>query len=102
MHQSVITHMKMFTFYFRNLKHKGTQSKDVVVQSGMQYKICRDTYHMFYIIGTEDAFVRRQKKNSNSSSNNTKWTHWVNEQWCQGLTFEEKQRAENEAIAMFK
>lgn len=66
----------------------------------MQYKICRDTYHMFYIIGTEDAFVRKHGHPLNTRKTNRH--RWLDERWCQGLTMEEKQNAESEAAAIFK
>ncbi|CEP17573.1 hypothetical protein [Parasitella parasitica] len=87
-------------FLKRNLKHKGHQAKEIAVRSGMQYKICRDTYHMFYIIGTEDAFARHKPKPSieaATSTLNNKWNQWLNQHWSQGLTDQEKSIAEKEA-----
>ncbi|GAN02843.1 hypothetical protein MAM1_0029d02291 [Mucor ambiguus] len=89
-------------FLKRNLKHKGHQAKDIVVRSGMQYKICRDTYHMFYIIGTEDAFVRHLPKPSIEAAtiaSNNKWNQWLNQHWSQGLTEQEKSMAEQQALS---
>lgn len=86
----------------RNLKHKGHQAKDIAVRSGMQYKICRDTYHMFYIIGTEDAFVRHLPKPSietATAASNNKWNQWLNQHWSQGLTEQEKSMAEQQALS---
>ncbi|KAI9263846.1 hypothetical protein EDC94DRAFT_517900, partial [Helicostylum pulchrum] len=65
-------------FLKRNIKCKGNQGKDIQVRSGMQYKICRDTYHMFYIIGTEDAFVRHCMKPKITLPN---WNQWVDKDW---------------------
>lgn len=63
----------------------------------MQYKICRDTYHMFYIIGTEDAFVRRQSQKTESpSTTRTKWRGWLNNQ------IQDKSTAEKEALALLE
>ncbi|KAI8976122.1 Sin3 family co-repressor-domain-containing protein [Pilobolus umbonatus] len=64
-------------FLKRNLKYKDRQRKSMAVRSGMQYKICRDTYHMFYIIGTEDTFIRRCRKPNNLHSLNTQWKTWL-------------------------
>ncbi|KAL7332383.1 hypothetical protein PS15p_204433 [Mucor circinelloides] len=89
-------------FLKRNLKHKGHQTKDIAVRSGMQYKICRDTYHMFYIIGTEDAFVRHVSKPSIETAtiaSNNKWNQWLNQHWSQGLTEQEKSIAEQQALS---
>jgi paired amphipathic helix protein Sin3a len=70
----------------------------------MQYKICRDSYHMFYIIGTEDAFVRRglNKPPPSTLTNNTKWNQWLDNHWSQGLTDQEKLQAEQEAFTLFQ
>lgn len=86
----------------RNLKHKAEQGKDIAVQSGMQYKICRDTYHMFYIIGTEDAFVRHGTKKPTVASNNrsTQWKAWVDAHWTNGVS--DKSAAEAEALALLQ
>lgn len=87
----------------RNLKYKGHQAKEIAVRSGMQYKICRDTYHMFYIIGTEDAFVRHIPKPSieaTTITSNNKWNHWLNQHWSQGLTDQEKSIAEQKAFSL--
>lgn len=68
----------------------------------MQYKICRDTYHMFYIIGTEDAFVRHLPKPSietATAASNNKWNQWLNQHWSQGLTEQEKSMAEQQALS---
>ncbi|KAI8646658.1 hypothetical protein BD408DRAFT_380343 [Parasitella parasitica] len=90
-------------FLKRNLKYKGHQAKDIAVRSGMQYKICRDTYHMFYIIGTEDAFVRHKPKSSIEAAtltSNSKWNQWLNQHWWQGLTDQEKSIAQKEASSL--
>jgi paired amphipathic helix protein Sin3a len=81
------------------LKYKGHQAKDIAVRSGMQYKICRDTYHMFYIIGTEDAFVRHCSKPEVETSN-TKWNYWLNNHWSEGI--QDKSSAEKEALALLQ
>ncbi|RCI04557.1 Transcriptional regulatory protein sin3 [Rhizopus stolonifer] len=43
-------------FLKRNLT--AFEKNDTRVQSSLQYKICQNTYHMFFVINTEDAFVR--------------------------------------------
>lgn len=79
------------------MKNKGLlQGKEIGVRSGMQYKICRDTYHMFYIIGTEDAFVRRCEKPTPKKSSN--WNNWLNNHWSEGI--QDKSLAESEALAL--
>lgn len=78
------------------------------VRSGMQYKICRDTYHMFYIIGSEDIFMRPNSSSSQSESNHAeitrkpKWTNWLESSekgWCRGLSDQEKAQKEEEAMS---
>ncbi|KAI8987829.1 hypothetical protein BDF20DRAFT_832728 [Mycotypha africana] len=103
-------------FLKRNLKCKANQSNNVRVRSGMQYKICRDTYHMFYIIGTEDVFIRYNNnglpkavkttdaKNNDSDNRrrlNSKWQEWLNQRWHRDLTQDEKITAENVARARY-
>ncbi|KAG1465816.1 hypothetical protein G6F46_000726 [Rhizopus delemar] len=69
-------------FLKRNLKDYEQQPKGITVHSGLQYKICRDTYHMFYIIGTEDVFVRRcSSKHQNSVKMNNTWKEWLDKKW---------------------
>lgn len=106
---------------FRNLatshgreEEEDAQQKNLFVQSGMQYKICRDTYHMFYIIGTEDILMRlpstqpsipvssssqsqSSQSSSLSSSPNTKWKSWLesDQGWSKGIT--DKDQAEKDA-----
>jgi paired amphipathic helix protein Sin3a len=64
------------------LKDYEQQPKGITVHSGLQYKICRDTYHMFYIIGTEDVFVRRcSSKHQNSVKMNNTWKEWLDKKW---------------------
>jgi paired amphipathic helix protein Sin3a len=92
-------------FLKRNLKYKGHQAKNINVRSGMQYKICRDTYHMFYIIGTEDAFVRRCEKplvksNNNNNNSNNNWNTWLNNHWSRGI--QDTSIAESEALALLE
>lgn len=70
----------------------------------MQYKICRDSYHMFYIIGTEDAFVRRglARTQSTTFTHNPKWNQWLDTHCNQGLTEQEVSQAEQEALSILQ
>ncbi|KAG1451440.1 hypothetical protein G6F56_008088 [Rhizopus delemar] len=73
-------------FLKRNLKKTEEQTKDIVVHSGLQYKICNNTYHMFYIIGTEDVFVRRHSlKNQRTENMNSKWKSWLDSRWDENI-----------------
>ena len=69
-------------FLKRNLL-KEKDKKELSVKSGMQYKICRDTYHMFYIIGTEDTFVRHCTKPMHPKHD--QWDHFVNNHWSKDI-----------------
>ncbi|KAI8337219.1 hypothetical protein BC941DRAFT_352947 [Chlamydoabsidia padenii] len=90
-------------FLKRNLRpqeEEEAQQKNLLVQSGMQYKICRDTYHMFYIIGTEDYLMRLPPNDSTktqpsiptTSSSNIKWKSWLESEqgWSKGITDKEQ------------
>lgn len=92
-------------FNFRNMK-KCTDEEarsNIIVRSGMQYKICRDTYHMFYIIGTEDVYMRLPSSSSTEVSqsssilSSSKWETWLESDkgWSKGLT--DKNQAESDA-----
>ncbi|CAM0137869.1 unnamed protein product [Umbelopsis sp. WA50703] len=97
------------TFLKRNLRpnlHDKHLSK-LFVRSGMQYKICRDTYHMFYIIGSEDIFMRPVSSSSQTESSQPeitrqpKWTNWLESSekgWCRSLSDQEKVQKEEEAM----
>ncbi|GAA5803581.1 hypothetical protein HPULCUR_009064 [Helicostylum pulchrum] len=63
--------------------------QDIVHVSELQYKICHNTYHMFYVVGTEDVYYRK-KKNTNTSSNTFKL--WLDKGKDQ-TELEEKARA---------
>ncbi|CAO3579050.1 unnamed protein product [Absidia cylindrospora] len=104
-------------FLKRNMKTPpgdgdGAQQQDIFVQSGMQYKICRDTYHLFYIIGSEDIFIRLPSapsippQSSSSSSSppsssshpsTSQWKSWLesDQGWGKGVT--NKDQAESDA-----
>ncbi|OBZ85577.1 putative Xaa-Pro aminopeptidase P [Choanephora cucurbitarum] len=43
-------------FLKRNLTMTG--KREAQMESNLQYKICQNTYHMFYVIHTEDALIR--------------------------------------------
>lgn len=53
---------------------------DFTVKSSLEYKICRNTYHLFYVAG-EDAFVRRTlpsaTANNYTVSRNKAWKSWL-------------------------
>lgn len=62
----------------------------------MQYKICRNTYHMFYVIGTEDAFIRSKPTSSSSSlkiEDRKSLESWLNKKQPHDVKLEEKMRS---------
>ncbi|KAL0082774.1 hypothetical protein J3Q64DRAFT_1173631 [Phycomyces blakesleeanus] len=47
--------------YLERNRKQGLQDCDMenmYTFSGMKYKMCRNTYHLFYLIGSEDVFQR--------------------------------------------
>ncbi|KAI9014417.1 hypothetical protein CLU79DRAFT_767523 [Phycomyces nitens] len=81
-------------FLKRNLRHK-PKDKDlsgIHVHSRMQYKICRNTYHLFYIIGTEDTFVRCRP--SPPTPTPSKFAAWLESDKGWGRDVQNKEEAE--------
>ncbi|ORX62697.1 hypothetical protein DM01DRAFT_1003788 [Hesseltinella vesiculosa] len=68
--------------------------QSVVLKSGMQYKICHDTYHMFYINGTEDVFCRIPASQQQSAVPTSSSLDSL-DLWARGL--ENKEQAEADA-----
>ncbi|RCI02265.1 Transcriptional regulatory protein sin3, partial [Rhizopus stolonifer] len=66
------------TFLTRNLRPQDEHLNKIFVRSRLQYKIDQDTYHMYYIVGSEDVFVRPSSNNTNPS--NPKWQEWTKRQ----------------------
>jgi hypothetical protein len=93
------------SYFYRNLRpnlHDKHLNK-LFVRSGMQYKICRDTYHMFYIIGSEDIFMRppsSQTTEVTEIQKQPKWNSWLESSttgWCRGLSEHETAEKEEQA-----
>lgn len=53
------------------------EEKDAVNRPDLQYKICANTYHMFYVIGTEDVHYRTKKDNVNDASRKDAFKLWL-------------------------
>ncbi|KAL7310434.1 hypothetical protein PS15m_009938 [Mucor circinelloides] len=92
------------TFLTRNLRPQDEHLNKIFVRSKLQYKIDQDTYHMYYIVGSEDIFVRPDNSNkqgeSESPSTINKWDAWVESSttgWSKGLDEATKQSMEDEA-----
>ncbi|CAO3638075.1 unnamed protein product [Mucor fragilis] len=94
------------TFLTRNLRPQDEHLNKIFVRSKLQYKIDQDTYHMYYIVGSEDIFVRpdnandKQQGDRESPSATSKWDDWVESSttgWSKGLDETTKQSMEDEA-----
>jgi len=89
---------------YSNLRPQDEHLNKIFVRSKLQYKIDQDTYHMYYIVGSEDIFVRPDNSNkqgeSESPSTINKWDAWVESSttgWSKGLDEATKQSMEDEA-----
>ncbi|KAI7878718.1 uncharacterized protein EV154DRAFT_524921 [Mucor mucedo] len=63
------------TFLTRNLRPQDEHLNKIFVRSKLQYKIDQETYHMYYIVGSEDIFVRPHSNNTVRSSR--PWHQWI-------------------------
>ncbi|KAI7852149.1 hypothetical protein BDC45DRAFT_444435 [Circinella umbellata] len=97
-------------FLKRNItgKRKREDNEDAYVYPGMQYKISKESYHMFYIIDTEDTFIRKrrtvcqqQESTSSSTKKDSKWHSWLESDKGWSRNVESKEMAEKEAKALF-
>lgn len=94
-------------FIFRNINGKREREEnDAYVYPGMQYKISKESYHMFYIIDTEDAFIRKRKQRRPDASTNEKrqkqWSLWLESDSGWHRNIENKQQAQDEAKALLE
>lgn len=70
----------------------------IFVRSKLQYKIDQETYHMYYIVGSEDIFVRPHSNNTVRSS--APWHQWIESSttgWSKHLDEQTKLVMEQEA-----
>ncbi|KAG2220934.1 hypothetical protein INT45_010687, partial [Circinella minor] len=72
------------SFLRRNWKPNDRHLNKITVQSQLQYKVSQENYHMYYIIGSEDAFVRppiseddETTKEKIEKERKEKWRHWL-------------------------
>lgn len=86
---------------YRNLRPQDEHLNKIFVRSKLQYKIDQDTYHMYYIVGSEDIFVRPHDNNNESELPTTnKWSNWIESSatgWSNGLDETTKNSMEDEA-----
>lgn len=96
------------TFLTRNLRPHDEHLNKIFVRSKLQYKIDQATYHMYYIVGSEDIFVRPHSNNDNvnttSVNKSSKWNAWIESPttgWSRNLDEQTKQSMEAEARKLF-
>lgn len=81
-----------------NLRPQDEHLNKIFVRSKLQYKIDQETYHMYYIVGSEDIFVRPHSNNTVEPSN--KWKQWIESPttgWSKNLDERTKNTMEQEA-----
>jgi paired amphipathic helix protein Sin3a len=63
------------SFLNKNLKQQEKRSSSALfVRPELRYKIQQESYHMYYIVGSEDVFYRSSSQAKNSSKRDTsKW-----------------------------
>ncbi|KAF7729345.1 Transcriptional regulatory protein sin3 [Apophysomyces ossiformis] len=87
------------TFLDRNMQRVVCELKDdtYYMYSGLRYKICRETYHLFKAIGTCDAFARQSCGGSKHNRTTSKWKRWLESDvgWRRGVqnVFETEKQA---------
>lgn len=91
----------------RNINGKRErEDNDAYVYPGMQYKISKESYHMFYIIDTEDAFIRKRKQRRTDASTieqrQKRWASWLESDNGWHRNIENKNQAQNEAKALLE
>jgi paired amphipathic helix protein Sin3a len=71
------------TFIIPNfIAHRNIQQQPLYhMKSNMEYKICRNTYHLFYVIGTEDSVVCKKNQDvlfNEAEDKNKRFQSWLN------------------------
>ncbi|KAI7870014.1 hypothetical protein BDF14DRAFT_1950982 [Spinellus fusiger] len=66
--EGIDTKLLKSSFLYRNIKLRDLNMEKIHVRSRLQYKISQQSYHMFYIIGSEDLFIRPLSNNSVNNS----------------------------------
>ncbi|KAI8976142.1 hypothetical protein BDB01DRAFT_853430 [Pilobolus umbonatus] len=66
------------TFLHRNLRPQDEHLNRIYVRSKLQYKIDTETYHMYYIVGSEDVFIRPSSSKTylNTEPTSSRWQEW--------------------------
>jgi paired amphipathic helix protein Sin3a len=63
------------SFLRRNFKPQDKHLQEIFVQSQLRYKIQQESYHMYYIVGSEDAFIRSPSPSKEPNQNG--WLEWL-------------------------
>ncbi|KAI8137486.1 hypothetical protein BJV82DRAFT_583646 [Fennellomyces sp. T-0311] len=89
-------------FLKRNVTGKRKrEDEDANVYPGMQYKISKESYHMFYIIDTEDTYIRKRRAVvSEDSAKHSKWRSWLESDKGWSRDIDDRTAAEKEAEAL--
>ncbi|KAI8379519.1 uncharacterized protein BYT42DRAFT_329822 [Radiomyces spectabilis] len=96
------------TFLRRNRCPQDDHLNQIFVQSRLQYKICQDTYHMYYIVGSEDIFLRPHASSTLSEASkpggepapSSAWRNWLESSttgWSKGVDDDTRRTMETEA-----
>lgn len=59
------------------------QLEKIQVKSQLRYKIQPETYHMYYIIGSEDILhksIAQQDQESSNNDDKNQWNQWLSNQ----------------------
>ncbi|KAG0953193.1 hypothetical protein G6F57_001621 [Rhizopus arrhizus] len=91
------------SFLRRNLRPQDEHLNRIFVRSKLQYKIDQSSYHMYYIVGSEDVFIRPHLKPAERKE--SKWQEWLSSPttgWSKGLDEETRALMEREAQVLFK
>lgn len=87
---------------YSNLKPQNEHLHKLFVRSNLQYKIDKSSYHMYYIVGSEDLFARPHPPEKKRESNWQMWLSSPTTGWSKGLDQETRTLLEKEANALFK
>lgn len=64
------------SFLNRNLKQEKRLSSALFVRPELRYKIQQESYHMYYIVGSEDVFYRSNQTKIPSKKKKRDTTQW--------------------------
>ncbi|KAI8888550.1 hypothetical protein K501DRAFT_291658 [Backusella circina FSU 941] len=65
------------SFLRRSFKPQDKHLQEIFVRSQLRYKIQQESYHMYYIVGSEDAFIRSSSPNQTKKQEESGWLDWL-------------------------